>query len=108
MYSIDGDLSLLMSRKDRMFPNSPEVENRGRTFDEASSNSQKLVVLLLTTESLVLTGSDLLNKCGLKPNMIVKALESRLVKPIAEHRGCKRIRSMEYLGYGRGYLLVRG
>ena len=108
VYSIDGDLSLLMSWKDRMFPNSPEVENRGRTLDEGSSNSQKLVDLLLTTESLVLTGSDLLNKCGLKPNMIVKALESRLVKPVAEHRGWKRIRSMEYLGYGRGYLLVRG
>ena len=54
--------------------------------------------------TLVLTGSDLLNKCGLKPNMILKALESRLVKPVAEHRGWKRIRSMEYLGYGRGYL----
>ena len=108
VYSIDGDLSLLMSWKDSMFPNSPEVENRGRTLEEGSSNSQKLVDLLLTTESLVLTGSDLLNKCGLKPNMIVKALESRLVKPVAEHRGWKRIRSMEYLGYGRGYLLVRG
>ena len=58
--------------------------------------------------TLVLTGSDLLNKCGLKPNMILKALESRLVKPVAEHRGWKRIRSIEYLGYGRGYLLVRG
>ena len=58
--------------------------------------------------TLVLTGSDLLNKCGLKPNIILKALESRLVKPVAEHRGWKRIRSMEYLGYGRGYLLVRG
>ena len=30
------------------------------------------------------------------------------VRPVAEHRGWKRIRSMEYLGYGRGYLLVRG
>ena len=57
--------------------------------------------------TLVLTGSDLLNKCGLKPNMIVKALESRLVKPILQNRGWKRKRSMEYLGYGRGYLLVR-
>ncbi len=68
----------------------------------------KLIDLLLTTESLVLTGSELLNKCGLKPNKIVKALESRLVRPVAEHRGWKRIKSMEYLGYGRGYLLVRG
>ena len=46
VYSIDGDLSLLMSWKDRMFPNSPEVENRGRTLDEGSSNSQKLVETL--------------------------------------------------------------
>ena len=57
---------------------------------------KKLADLLLATESLVLTGSDLLNKCGLKPNMIVKALESRLVRPVIEHRGWKRIRSMEY------------
>ena len=26
---------------------------------------------------------------------------------VTEHRGWKRLRSMEYLGYGRGYLLVR-
>ena len=58
--------------------------------------------------TLVLTGSDLLNKCGLKPNMIVKALKSRLVKPILQNRGRRRVRSMEYFGYGRGYLLVRG
>ncbi len=29
--------------------------------------------------------SDLLKKCELKPNMIVKALESRLVKPVVQH-----------------------
>ena len=29
--------------------------------------------------------------------MILKALESRLVKPVAEHRGCKRIRSRNTL-----------
>lgn len=32
----------------------------------------------------------------------------RVVKPVVEHRGWKRMMSMEYLGYGRGYLLVRG
>jgi len=37
---------------------------------------------------------------------IAKALESRLVKPIHQNRGWIKIRSMEYLGYGRGYLLV--
>ena len=57
--------------------------------------------------TLVLTGSDLLNKCGLKPNMIVKALESRLIKPILQNRGWKRVWSKEYLGSGRGYILVR-
>ena len=108
VFSIDGDLSLLISRKDRMFPNSPEIEYIGRTLDEGSSISQKFADLLLTSESLVLTGNDLLEKCGLRSNMIVKALESRLVIPILQNRGWKRIRSMEYLGYGRGYMMVRG
>ena len=107
VYSIDGDLSLLISWKERMFPNSPEIEYIGRTIDEGSNISQKFADLLLTSESLVLTGNELLEKCGLRSNMIVKALESRLVKPIIQNRGWKRIRSMEYLGFGRGYLLVR-
>ena len=84
-----------------------EIKFIGKTLDEGSTISQKFADLLLTTESLVLTGNELLEKCGLKPNMIAKALESRLVKPILQNRGWKRIRSMEYLGSGRGYLLVR-
>ena len=108
VYSIDGDLSLLISWKDRMFPISPEIEFIGKTLDEGSTISQKFAYLLLTTESLVLTGNELLEKCGLKPNIIAEALESRLVKPILQNRGWKRIRSMEYFGFGRGYLLVRG
>ena len=85
VYSIDGDLPLLISWKQRMFPNSPEIEYIGRTLDEGSSISQKFADLLLTTESLVLTANDLLDKCGLRSNMIVKALESRLVKPIIQN-----------------------
>ena len=38
---------------------------------------------------------------------LVKALENKLVKPILQNRGWRRIRSVEYLGYGRGYILVR-
>ena len=74
VYSIDGDLSLLISWKDRMFPNSPDLDFIGRRLDEGSTISQKFADLLLTTESLVLTGYELLKKCELKPNMIVKAL----------------------------------
>ena len=84
------------------------MEYIGRTIDEGSSISQKFADLLLTTETLVLTGNELLEKCGLKPNMIVKALETRIVKSILQNRGWRRIRSMEYFGFGRGYLLVRG
>ena len=91
-----------------MFPNSSEIKYIGRTIDEGSSISQKFTDLLLTTESLVLTDNEHLEKCGLKSNMIVKALESRLVKPILQNRGWKRVWSKEYLGNGRGYLLVRG
>ena len=63
-----------------MFPNSPEIGYMGKTLDVGLSIYQKFADLLLTTESLVLTGNKLLEKCGLKPNMIVKALESRNVK----------------------------
>ena len=101
VYSIDGDLSLLISWKDRMFPNSSEIKYMGKTLDEGSSISQKFANLLLTTESLVFTGYELLEKCELKPNMIVKALETRLAKPILQNRGWRRIMSMEYFGYGR-------
>ena len=108
VYSIDGDLSLLISWKERMFPNSRELELMGKTgTDQESSATQKLADLLLTTKELFFTGSDLLIKCGLKPNMIVKAFESKLVQPIAQYRGWKRMKSMEYLGFGKGYLLVR-
>ena len=44
----------------------------------------------------------LLNNFGLKPNMIVKTLESRLVKTVAEHRGWKRIRSRNTLAMEEG------
>ena len=91
-----------------MFPNSSEIKYMGKTLDEGSSISQKFAYLLLTTESLVLTGNELLEKCGLKPNMILKALETRIVKSILQNRGWRRIRSMEYFGYRREYLLVRG
>ena len=90
-----------------MFPDSTEIEFIGRRLDAGSTISQKFADHLLTTESLVLTANDLLYKCGLKPNMIVKALESRLVKPILQNRGWKRVWSKEYLGSGRGYILVR-
>ena len=84
-----------------------EIKFIGKTLDEGSSISQKFADLLLTTESLVLTANDLLYKCGLKSNMIVKASESKLVKPILQNRGWKRVWSKEYLGSGRGYILVR-
>ena len=53
-----------------MFPNSPEIEYMGKTLDEGSSISQEFADLLLTTESLVVTGNELLEKCGLKPNNV--------------------------------------
>ena len=49
----------------------------------------------------MLTGYELLEKCELKPNMIVKALETRLAKPILQNRGWRRIMSMENFGFVR-------
>ena len=39
-------------------------------LDEESSISQKFADLLLTTEAMVLTGNELLSKCGLRSNRL--------------------------------------
>ena len=57
VYSIDGDLSLLISWKDRMFPNSSEIKYMGKTLNEGSSISQKFAAVSYT--HLTLPTSDL-------------------------------------------------
>ena len=39
--------------------------------------------------------------------MIAKALNSKLVSAIASAKGWKRKKSIEVLGYGRGFILVK-
>ena len=108
VYSIDGDLSLLLSSKDKMFPNSPEVKIICKDqVLEAATATQKLANLLVTTScNDYITNKELKETCGLKRNMIDKALNSKQVKPIARAKGWKREKSIEVLGYGRGFVLV--
>ena len=44
-----------------------------------------MVPIMRLKKQRMFNRSDLLNKCELKPNMIVKALESRLVKPVVQN-----------------------
>jgi len=107
VYSIDGDLSLLLSSKDKMFPNSPEVKIIGKDqVLEAATATQKLANLLVTSCSAYITNEELKETCGLNPNMIAKALNSRLVKAIASAKGWKRKKSLEVIGYGKEFVLV--
>ena len=107
VYSIDGDLPLLFSSKDKMFPNSPEVKIIGKDqVLEAATATQKLANLLVTSCSYYITNEELKETCGLNPNMIAKAFNSRLVKAIARAKGWERKKSIEVLGYGRGFVLV--
>ena len=108
VYSIDGDLTLLLSYKDKMFPNSPEVKIIGKDqVLEAATATQKLANLLVTTScNDYITNKELKEKCGLNPNMIAKAFNSKLVKAIARAKGWKRKKSIEVFGYGREFVLV--
>ena len=107
VYSIDGDLPLLFSSKDKMFPNSPEVKIIGKDqVLEVATATQKLANLLVTSCSAYITNEELKETCGLNSNMITKALNSKLVKAIAKTKGWKRKKSFEVLGYGRCFVLV--
>jgi hypothetical protein len=107
VYSIDGDLSLLLSSKDKMFPNSPEVKIIGKDqVLEAATATQKLANLLVTSCSYCIKNEELKETCGLNPNMIAKAFNSKLVKAIAIAKGWKRKKSIEVFGYGREFVLV--
>ena len=90
-----------------MFPNSPEVKIIGKDqVLEAATATQKLANLLVTSCSYCIKNEELKETCGLKRNMIDKALNSKLVKSIASAKGWERKKSIEILGYGRGFVLV--
>ena len=107
VYSIDGDLPLLLSYKDKMFPNSPEVKMipKDQVLESATA-TQKLANLLITSCSAYISNKELKETCGLNPNMITKALNSKQVKSIAIAKGWKRKKSLDVLGYGRELVLV--
>ena len=90
-----------------MFPNSPEVKIIGKDqVLEVATATQKLANLLVTSCSAYITNEELKETCGLNPNMITKALNSKLVKAIAKTKGWKRKKSLEVLGSGRELVLV--
>ena len=73
---------------------------------EAAKATQKLANLLVTSCNAYITNEELKETCGLNPNIIDKALNSKLVKAIASAKGWKRKKSLEVLGCGRELVLV--
>ena len=73
---------------------------------EAATATQKLANLLITSCNYCIKNEELKETCGLNPNMIAKALNSKLVKSIASAKGWKRKKSLEVIGYGKEFVLV--
>ena len=73
---------------------------------EAATATQKLANLLVTSCRYCIKREELKETCGLNPNMIAKAFNSKLVKAIAIAKGWERKKSFDVLGYGRGFVLV--
>ena len=61
---------------------------------------------MVTSCNYYITNEELKETCGLNPNMIAKALNSRLVKAIAIAKGWKRKKSLEVIGCGKEFVLV--
>ena len=108
IYSVDGDLNLLLGWKDTLFPGSPDLKFRGKEkLNDSDTSTQKLADLLLTSSKDFITFQEIQEKCGIHERKISQALKSKTVKPILTTGGWIKKKVSEVLGSGRGFLLVR-
>ena len=108
IYSVDGDLPLLLGWKDTLFPGSPGIKIIGKdNLIDSSTSTQKLADLLLTSSQYSITFQEIQEKCGIESKRISKALGSKTVKPVLKARNWVKKSMRQALGYGRGIVLVR-
>ena len=108
IYSVDGDLPLLLGWKDTLFPGSPDLKIIGKErLIDSSTSTQKLADLLVTSSKDFITFQEIQDKCGIHKRKISQALKSKTVKPILTAGGWIKKKVSEVLGSGRGLLLVR-
>ena len=108
IYSVDGDLSLLISYKDILFPGSPEIKFMGKEeLNFTDSSTQKLADFLLTTKKPFITFSEIQEKCGIESRRMSKVLSSKTVKPVLKAGNWVKKSMSNVLGTGRGLVLVR-
>ena len=108
IYSVDGDLNLLLGWKDTLFPGSPDLKFIGKEkFNESDTSTQKLADLLVTSSQNSITFQEIQDRCGIHERKISQALKSKTVKPILTAGGWIKKKVSEVLGSGRGFLLVR-
>jgi len=108
IYSVDGDLPLLLGWKDTLFPGSPDIKYIGKDkLIDSSSSTQKLADLLITSSKDFITFSEVQEKCGINKRKISQALNSKTVKPIRTAGGWIKKKVSEVQGSGRGLALVR-
>ena len=108
IYSVDGDLNLLLGWKDTLFPGSPEIKIIGKgNLINSSTSTQKLADLLLTSSQYYITFQEIHERCGIESKRMSKVLGSKTVKPVLKARNWVKKSMRQALGYGRGIVLVR-
>ena len=108
IYSVDGDLPLLLGWKDTLFTGSPDLKFIGKErLINSSTSTQKLADLLLTSSQYSITFQEIQEKCGIESKRMSKVLGSKTVKPVLKARNWVKKSMRQALGYGRGIVLVR-
>ena len=108
IYSVDGDLPLLLGWKDTLFPGSPDIKYIGKdNLINSSTSTQKLADLLITSSQDFITFSEIQEKCGINKRKISQALNSKTVKSIRTAGGWIKKKVSKVQGSGRGLALAR-
>ena len=108
IYSVDGDLPLLLGWKDTLFPGSPDLNFIGKEkLNDSDTSTQKLADLLVASSEYFITFQEIQEKCGIESKRISKVLGSKTVKPVLKARNWVKKSMRQTLGSGRGLVLVR-
>ena len=108
LYLVDSDYTLLATNLKRLFPGVGEMSRIGNKDAEAKmTGPQKLAVLLLETEKLVLDGKEIQELTGIGTKHVERTLESNTVEHVVRARGWRKV-SRKAVGLpGKGYVLAR-
>lgn len=110
LYMVDCDKALLSEYRERMFPGSAPfvvLEGAPKATGSRTSGTLRLVDLLLSHDSAVLTAQEIEGHSGIKHNSIDRVLSSPKVAPVVASMGWLKSTRKAVGLPGKGYVLVR-